>query len=261
MRTDLLRIILSGDEKETVLEEVANTISHLVGVLFAATGLYFLITLAAFQKSFHHRIGGFVYGLSLLSLFTFSTIYHSAVLVVVDPSPYLMLQLRTLDYIAIYLVIAGTYTPLLLVNFIKNGASMKTGVLGLSCIWTCALSGVGSQLLLDKVPLWFSIGTYLFMGWFGAFIFPVVMRETPPPALFWLVAGGVMYSLGVIFLVWDSLHFNHCIWHFFGLTAATCHYITVVISLAAVPARPFPTNLSTLELLTQIFSLKNGHNE
>jgi len=250
MISKLIEVILSGHGSESYYEEIANCTTHLLGIALSVVGVYFLATISAFKRGWHYRVGSLVYGVSLIIMYVFSTIYHSVALLEIDPV--LLIKLRRLDYIAIYALIAGTYTPMILVGCMKHQKRPKLGAFGLTCIWSCAISGITAQILYEphEIPLMFSIGTYLFMGWFGVLGVPFI-RQLPPLVVRWLAAGGLTYSLGVLFLVWDSLHFNHSIWHLFTLSASAFHYVTVVL-LMVVDLEDYQ-NHSAYEVLSDLY--------
>jgi channel protein (hemolysin III family) len=126
--------------------------------------------------------------------------------------------------------------------------------------WGCAIAGISAQLLVDDLPLVFKIGTYLFMGWYGVIFYPIISRELPGLAIRWLLIGGLFYSFGVIFLLWDSLHFNHTIWHLLVIIASVSHYITVVICYYFSPGETLE-GMTTTQILVTSFSgtIKEKH--
>jgi len=235
---EFIKVMLSGQEEETYYEEIANILTHFIAMILSAIGLYSILTISAFQDRWQNRWSSLIYGSALLLLYTFSTTYHSAGIQRID-SRYLT-TLKKLDYISIYLLIAGTYTPMILVGIMKFQRRMKLGVFLLCCEWGCAFTGVVMQMMYEphEIPLALSIGTYLFMGWFGIFGFSL-----PVPVLKWTFAGGVLYSIGVLFLIWDSLHFNHSVWHMFTMAASVSHFVAICLLLATkkgdtVPVTP-----------------------
>jgi len=224
-----------------------------LGIVFASIGLYFLLNISILQKGWQYRLSAAVYGLCLLSLYILSTIYHIAGIIKLEPIWYA--KLKQLDHIAIYLLISGTYTPIILINFIKNRKRIKLGVFSLVSIWACGICGSLAKLLLEpsQVPMAFTIGTYLFMGWFALLFLPIILKETPPLVFQYLLTGGFVYSFGIFFYVWDSLQFNHAIWHLFALCASMIHYVMVIFTLATNPEVGFPEGKSSLQILSEIF--------
>jgi len=246
-----IQAIFSGDESETFYEEIANSLTHILAIILSIIGIYYLITISAFQKGRYHQIGSLIYGLSLLLLYSLSSVYHIAG--ALKYNAHFMSRLKQMDHAAIYILIAGTYTPMILVNFIKNNGRIKLGIFGLCNIWLIALIGFFVKIFWEpsEVSLYFSIGSYIFLGWYCIFFFPILWKDTPSLVIRWLAAGGIVYTLGVIFLLWDSLQFNHAIWHLFALTASILHYISVVLLLITIPGEPLSG--STFHILTNLF--------
>ena len=201
--------------------EKLNSISHLVGAVLALVGLGALITVAI-QSNDPWIISSFgIFGVSMVLLYTMSTLYHSF------HPPALKKLFQIFDHISIYLLIAGTYTPYMLVS-LRDG----NGWLIMAIIWSLAGVGVLSEVLLSGRAV--KIGQvviYLAMGWACAFDFSSLKAALPEPGLDMLVAGGAAYSIGVIFYVLDKakkLTHAHGIWHFFVLAGSICHFISII---------------------------------
>jgi hemolysin III len=198
-----------------------NSVSHLVGVLAAVLGSVVLIW-PAVQSGEGWKILGFsVYSVSLLSLYLFSTLYHSTK----GPNKALY---RQLDHLAIYLLIAGTYTPFLVVTLRDSG-----GWWMFALIWSLAAIG----MILESIPkagrrAW-SIGVYLLMGWLAVFLVKPLSAALPEGGFTLLLAGGIAYTAGIIFYVLDKkvTHF-HGIWHLFVLAGSVCHFFTIYYYVA-----------------------------
>ncbi len=209
----------------TPREILADGIVHGLGV---ALGLAGAITLILTAVSAHLALGEqaavVVYALALVAMLGVSATYN---LYPVSPRKWL---LRRADHALIYLMIAGTYTPL--VALVGSGP-MAYGLLAV--IWIVALVGILVKLLLPGRFDRLSIALYLILGWSGLLAYESVITALQPTALYLLAIGGVLYSVGVVFHVWRTLPFQNAIWHAFVLLAAACHYGTIWSSLRSIP--------------------------
>jgi hemolysin III len=201
--------------------ERLNSISHLVGAVFALIGLGALLAVSI-QLRDPWMVASFtVFGLSLVLLYTMSTLYHSF------HPPNLKDLFQLLDHVAIYLLIAGTYTPFMLVS-LRDG----NGFLVMSIIWILALLGILSEIYLSgRLVKIGQMVIFLGMGWACAFDFPSLQAALPETGLWWLTLGGLAYTGGVVFYVLDlmnRLSHAHGIWHFFVLTGSACHFVSVI---------------------------------
>lgn len=201
--------------------EKLNSISHLVGTVFALIALGSLITVSIQIGTTPVLIGFNVFGISMVLLYTISTLYHSV------REPELKRKLKLLDHISIYVFIAGTYTPFMLIT-----TGDGNGWLILSTVWGLALLGTASELFLSgTVVKTCQVITYLGMGWICSFDFDNVKAGLPAEGFFWLLSGGIAYTAGVVFYVIDKANwFDHAhgIWHFFVLAGSICHFISIV---------------------------------
>jgi hemolysin III len=198
-------------------EMLADRIVHVVGIVFGVAGAAVLLTIA-FHTVRGAELGSvIIYVIGLLSMLGASAAYNTWP---ISPRKWL---LRRLDHSAIYLLIAATYTPLLL--NMKNG---MTAALLLGVIWLTAAAGMAIKLLwpgrLDRL----SIAFYLVLGWSGALAYEPVAAALRPLTLWLIVIGGALYSIGVLFHIWERLRFHTAIWHGFVLGAAGCHYAAVM---------------------------------
>jgi len=198
-----------------------NSISHLIGAAAALAGLVILVVLAARQGEPWKIISFSIYGATLLFLYIISTLYHSL-------RGKAKKLFRKLDHHAIYLLIAGTYTPFTLVTL--------RGVWGWSIfgvIWGLAVLGIVLDSLPQKGQRILPIVIYLIMGWLILIAFNPLLRALPMAGFAWLLLGGVFYSVGVVFYVLDERvrHF-HGIWHLFVLAGSIAHYFTVLFYVA-----------------------------
>lgn len=201
--------------------ERLNSISHLLGMIFALMASGALLTVSLRINTIPALIGFNVFGITMVLLYTISTIYHSV------REPRLKRKLKILDHISIYLFIAGTYTPLMLVSL-----SQGNGWLILSAVWGLAVLGIAAELLLSgRVVKICQVISYLGMGWVCSFDLDNVRAALPEEGFFWLLTGGIAYTAGIIFYVLDKLNcltHAHGIWHFFVLAGSVSHFICVI---------------------------------
>lgn len=204
-------------------EEIANSITHGVGALLSVAGL--MLMLAATGDDATRIVSSIVYGSSLILLFLLSTLYHSF------RHHSVKAVFRMLDHSAIYLLIAGTYTPFLLISL--KGA---WGYSLMAVIWGLALFGVVFKVCYRERFPRVSLITYLLMGWLVVIAGAQMIASVPVGGLVLLAVGGLTYTAGVIFYVWDRMPYNHAIWHLFVLAGSICHFFAIygyVIPLTA----------------------------
>jgi hemolysin III len=198
------------------LDELANTITHGIGLLLSVAGFIVLLIFAIFRGDLSHIVACSIYGLTLICLYTASTLYHAAL------SPRLKRVLKIFDHSAIYLLIAGTYTPFLVLYLRGAWGWSLFGV-----IWGLAFAGIVFKFwFVDHFPH-ISTGVYLAMGWLLVIAAKPVLAHVPTVTLVWIAAGGILYSSGVVFYIWKRLPYSHAIWHVFVLAGSICHYIAV----------------------------------
>jgi len=206
-------------------EELANTVTHGIGLALSIAGFVVLLVLAAVRGSSRHIVSCAIYGATLVCLYAASTFYHGI------PSPRRKRALRIFDHCAIYLLIAGTYTPFLLVN-LRGGWGWSL----LGIVWGFAMAGIVFKFrFVDHFPF-LSTVIYLLMGWLAVIALKPLLAAVPASGLLWLLAGGLLYTLGVVFYGWKRLPYNHVIWHLFVLAGSTCHYVAVLYSVV-LPAK------------------------
>jgi len=232
-------------ELQTYAEELMNTITHAMGLTLSIPAVVLMVCLARRHGTIWHMLGCGLYGASLIMMYTCSTIYHYSGI----GDTYLSTKtLRDLDHCAIYFLIAGTYTPLTLINLIYNNtynpAHLKGGkqqmekaerlvFLGwvvLGAVWTMCVVGVSTKLMFgsDNIPGLISYGFYLAMGWMAVLVVGPFLRHLPKTGLRLLVVGGLSYTVGVIFLLSDALPFNHPVWHLFVGAGTIFHYFSII---------------------------------
>lgn len=198
-------------------EELANSITHGIGVGLAAAGLIVLLALGIAYSDLRQVLGFSVYGVSLILLYLASTLYHGV------QRPKAKQFFRLCDHMVIYIFIAGTYTPFLLAGMRGQAVWMMLGV-----VWLLAAVGILWKIfLLGRFEV-FATLMYLMMGWMGVLVFRQLLANVPPLAVQLLFAGGILYTVGVIFYAWQKLPFNHAIWHLFVLGGSFCHYFAIV---------------------------------
>ncbi len=203
----------------SLAEEIANSISHGIGFLCGIVGLVLLLTQAlATQASVMDITSYSLYGGSMILLFLASTLYHAI------PYQRAKYWLKKFDHCAIYLLIAGTYTPFLLVGL---RSPLAHGLM--IVIWSMALIGVIFKLAFAHRFHALSLVTYLLMGWLSLVVIYQLTMKLSPGGIALLALGGVIYSLGVIFYVANRIPFNHAIWHGFVLGGSTCHFLAIYL--------------------------------
>lgn len=198
-------------------EEIANSLTHGVGLLLSVAGLVVLIVVAALHGGAINVVSCAIYGATLVCLYAASTLYHGV------PSPRWRRALKTLDHCAIYLLIAGTYTPFTLVSLRGGWGWTLFGI-----VWGLAIAGILLKLwFVDHFAIASTI-VYLAMGWLVVIAAKPILNAVPQSELIWLAAGGLLYTGGVVFFAWQRLRFSHAIWHLFVLGGSACHYVAVL---------------------------------
>ncbi|EGR0188647.1 hemolysin III family protein [Vibrio cholerae] len=200
-------------------EEVVNAISHGVGLILGIVGLVLLLVKAVDQQADALTITSMsIYGGSMIALFLASTLYHAI--------PYQRAKrwLKTFDHCAIYLLIAGSYTPFLLVSL---RTPLAVGLM--IVIWSLALIGILMKIAFVYRFKKLSLVTYLTMGWLSLIVIYQLAIHLEVGGLTLLAAGGLIYSLGVIFYVAKRIPYNHAIWHAFVLAGCACHFLAIYL--------------------------------
>ena len=198
--------------------EKFNSISHLAGAVLAATGSVLLIVLAARLGDPWKIVSVSIYGAMLLALYVGSTLYHS----VRGPAKDV---LRKFDHCAIYLLIAGTYTPFVLVTLRGPWGWSLFGA-----VWGLALAGIVQEIWFAKGARLLSLAIYVLMGWLALIAIVPLISALTVAGFAWLAAGGLLYTIGIIFYVYDErMRHGHGIWHLFVLGGSACHYFAVLL--------------------------------
>jgi len=210
-----------GPPKYTLGEEIANAITHGVATVLSLVGLIALTVLGVLRGGTTGQIASLVvYGTTLVLTHLASTLYHSLT------HRGAKAVFRVLDHASIYLLIAGTYTPFLVIRLWNPWGWALLGV-----VWTMAVLGVlFKSLFLGRLRK-ASVATYIAMGWLIVVASHQIVEHIPFGALVLLFAGGVIYTLGIVFYAWKKLPFNHAIWHLMVLAAAMCHYFAIFLYL------------------------------
>ena len=199
-------------------EEVANSVTHGIGVLLSIAGLVLMVVFAARYGDAWHVVSSSIFGAALIFLYSASTLYHAV------PSFHAKSVLQIFDHSAIFLLIAGTYTPFLLVNLRGGWGWSLFGV-----VWGLALAGIVFQVFfVDRFRLAQTL-IYLGMGWLVVVAVKPLLAGVPRPGLLWLLAGGLSYTVGAVFYLWKKLPYHHAVWHLFVLAGSVCHYFAILI--------------------------------
>ncbi len=202
----------------TLAEEVVHAVTHGVGALLSIAGLTWMLYVSAVIADPWRIVASAVYGASLVALFLASTLYHALY------ATRARNLFHTLDHCAIYLLIAGTYTPFLLVAMRDSVGWWLFGT-----IWTLAMAGIITKLWFrDRFPR-LSLAGYLAMGWLVLLATPAVLDTVAAGGIAWLVAGGLSYTLGAAFYAAKRIPYHHAIWHLFVLAGGVCHFLAVAL--------------------------------
>jgi hemolysin III len=206
------------------VEEVANCVTHGVGLALSLAGLVALVLVACLYGGAWQIVSGSVYGASLVTLYAASTLYHGA------RSPRRKRLLQVVDHCCIYLLIAGTYTPFTLVT-LRGGWGWT--LFGL--VWGLALAGILFRVLFGNRYRPVAVASYVLLGWLCVIAAKPILAAVPTGALLWVVAGGLAYTSGVAFFASKRVPHSHAIWHLFVLGGSICHFFAVV--LYVLPAK------------------------
>ncbi|PKQ19655.1 MAG: hemolysin III [Actinobacteria bacterium HGW-Actinobacteria-6] len=205
-------------------EEIANAITHGLGVGLSIVAMTLLVASAAIWGNGWHLSSAIVYGVTMLLLYVSSTLYHSI------PGDKARHVLKIIDHSSIYLLIAGTYTPFTLVTLRESGGWWLFGV-----VWSLAIVGVALEAFWVYRPKWVSAVVYLGMGWLVVVVINPLVANLPSGGLWLLVAGGLAYTLGTIFYVLKRVPYTHAVWHLFVLAGSVCHFLAVMLYVLPTP--------------------------
>jgi hemolysin III len=210
----------SGSKSNHLQLEIINSLSHGLGILFGIISMPVLIAMATKNNNMAGITGAGIYGFCFLLLFTASTLYHGF------QQPAIKEKLKILDHISIYFLIAGTYTPLILI-FVYN----SFGISLLIILWSLTLLGIFFKLFFTGRYELVSTIIYILMGWILFAGGKTFFAGMPTLVITLITLGGILYSIGVIFYLWQKFTYHHLVWHLFVLAAAICHYVAVFISV------------------------------
>lgn len=199
-------------------EEVAHSVTHGVGALLAVVGLTAMVVLSAGRHDPWRLGSSLAFGLALVLMYTFSTLYHSF------PWPRVKHVFKVLDHAAIYLLIAGSYTPFTLVTLRAHGGWWLFGT-----VWALAVTGVALEAFWVYRPKWISALVYIAMGWLVVVRIDPLTTELAAAGVRLLVAGGLAYTLGAAFYVLKRVRYAHMVWHLFVLAGSVCHFLAVLL--------------------------------
>lgn len=208
---------LPSRRTQTLGEEIANSITHGIAAVLSVAALVALVMLAAGRGTAWHIVAVSIYGGALVLLYVNSTLYHSF------PWPETKAFWRRLDHASIYVLIAGTYTPFTLVCMRNTWGWLLFGL-----IWGLALFGIVFKTFCMGRCEVFSTTLYVAMGWVALIALRPIIASVPAGALWLLLAGGVCYTLGVVFYVWRRLPYHHTVWHGFVMGGSACHFLAVL---------------------------------
>lgn len=203
--------------REHPRSELLNSLSHGLGWILAVAALVVMVVFAALNGSARHVVGTALFGSTLVLLYAMSTLYHAF------RGPRVKRVFRRLDHAAIYLLIAGTYTPFCLTVLRGPWGWSLFGV-----VWGLAVLGVVLKSVFGPRHEVLSTGVYLAMGWLVLVAIIPLWRALPAWGLFWLFGGGVFYSAGTIFYGLERMPFNHAVWHLFVIAGSACHVVAVM---------------------------------
>ena len=198
-------------------EEIANAIIHGIGSVFGVAALVILVVLAARQGDAWRVVTFSIYGGTLILLYLASTLYHGI------QHPGAKRVFRILDHSSIFLLIAGTYTPFLLIRLRGEWGWSLFGV-----IWALAITGIVFKAVFINRLKKVSVLVYIAMGWLIVVALKPMLAAVPRHALWWLLAGGLCYTGGVAFYAMKSVRFSHAVWHLFVLAGSACHFLAIL---------------------------------
>ena len=210
------------DRPQTLGEEIANAVSHGLGFLLAVASLPILVWQANRLGAAVDIVAACVFSVTMMLLYGVSTLYHA---LPASRAGTAKAWLQRLDHAAIYLFIAGSYTP-----FTLGVLSGGWGWMLFCAVWAAAAFGVTVKLLNRLQHPWLSTGLYVAMGWMALLAMPVLLQRMPPAGLAWIVAGGVSYTLGaLVFLLDNRVRYAHFVWHLFVLGGSVCHFFAALL--------------------------------
>jgi hemolysin III len=206
-----------GERRLSLGEEIANSVTHGVAALASVAALPILLVVAISRRDPWQVVGGAIFGATLVMLYLASTLYHAL------PHPRAKRVFRVLDHSAIYLLIAGTYTP-----FALGALRGPWGWALLGAVWTLAALGITAKATLGFRFPRLSTAVYVAMGWLALIAVQPLLARVGVAGLMWLLAGGLCYTAGVVFFAWERLRYGHMVWHLFVAAGSVCHFFAVL---------------------------------
>lgn len=203
--------------KQSLGEEIANSITHGTGVGLSIAALVILVVFAAKQSDAWKIVSFSIYGASMIMLYLASTLYHAF------PQPNVKRFFRILDHSSIFLLIAGTYTPVTQGHMRGGWGWTLFGI-----IWALAIVGVNLKIFAMSQLKRVSVVIYILMGWMVLIAIKPLLAVTSPAFMWWMAIGGICYSFGVIFYAWKKLPYHHAVWHLFVLGGSICHFFAML---------------------------------
>jgi len=216
---------ISDPAIQSLKEEIANSITHGIGAALSIAGLAILVALASRHGDTVRVVSLSIYGATLILLYLSSTLYHSF------SKGRVKHFFRFLDHSSIYLLIAGSYTPILLVSL--------RGIWGwavFAIVWTMAIGGIIAKIFLTGKFGIFSVVFYIAMGWIVVLAIKPILETIPFNLFIWLLMGGLSYTFGIIFYAMEKMPYNHTIWHLFVLGGSVTHFFGMLFYIASIPA-------------------------
>lgn len=207
--------------KQTLGEEIANSITHGIGAALATAALTILVVFAALKGDAWRIVSFAIYGSSLVLMYTSSTLYHSIT------NKKAKRYFRIMDHSSIFVLIAGTYTPITLLAL--RGTGWGWTIFGL--IWGMAILGILFKLMFYGKLEKLSVVFYILMGWLAVVAIKPMLANLPTGLLIWIAVGGLSYTLGIIFYSWTKLPYSHSIWHLFVLGGSISHFFGILLYL------------------------------
>lgn len=204
------------DRVQSPNEEIANVVTHGIGVVFSLIATPFLILLAANHAPVNGIWAVSVFSFGMLMVYMSSTLYHAA------KGERTKRALRVWDHISIFLMIAGTYTPI-----VYRYTDSSTATFFLSLMWSVAGLGILKKLFFTGKYQTLSLLIYIVMGWMAIFIIKPLAHNVPTGIWYWIVVGGLLYTIGIVFYVWKKLQYHHAVWHCFVLAGTITHYVAI----------------------------------
>ncbi|WP_162339965.1 PAQR family membrane homeostasis protein TrhA [Cyclobacterium salsum] len=205
------------ESNQHLKEEFANSITHLFGILFSIVAIALLVVFSVLNGTLIHVVSCSIFGATILLMYTFSTLYHAF------PEGPVKSLLRTFDHISIYFLIAGTYTPFLLIGLGGNSGWVYVGV-----VWGLTLIGLVFKIFYTHRFSKLSLILYLSMGWLAVFFIRPLVAQLQLETIGLIAAGGLAYTIGVIFYTNKKMPYAHAIWHLFVLAGTVLHFMAIM---------------------------------